>query len=71
MKDTFIAQRVTLSGELPLPMVGVTRVANLTLREAEKKLRDLYVAGNYFIDPQVILIVQEYADRSVSISSRL
>ncbi len=65
--DTFIAQRVTLSGELPLPMIGVVKVAGLTLREAEVKLCDLYIAGNYFITPQVILIVQEYSDRSISI----
>lgn len=65
--DTFIAQRVTLSGELPLPMIGVVKVSDLTLREAETKLRDLYIAGNYFIKPQVILIVQEYSDRSISI----
>ncbi|BET68681.1 exopolysaccharide export protein VpsN [Opitutales bacterium ASA1] len=65
--DTLISQRVTMSGELPVPMVGVVRVVDLTLREAEAKIRSLLVDGTYFIDPQVILIVKEYAERSVSI----
>lgn len=65
--DTLLAQRVSATGELPLPMVGVVHVAGLTLREAEVKLRNLYIEGDFFIDPQVILVLREYDERSVSV----
>lgn len=65
--DTRIVQRVSASGEMPLPMVGVVQVEGLSLREAERKLRELYIQGGYFVNPQVILVLQEYDDRSVSV----
>jgi polysaccharide export outer membrane protein len=48
-------------------MIGVVEVAGLTLREAEKKLRKDYIDGGYFVNPQVILVLQEYNKRSVSV----
>lgn len=65
--DTRLAQRVSASGEMPLPMIGVVKVAGLTLREAEEKLRRLYIEGEFFVDPQVILVLEQYAERSVSV----
>ena len=65
--DTLIAQRVSATGEIPLPMVGVVHVSDLTLRDAENKLRDLYIEGGYFVNPQVILLVQQYNERTVSV----
>lgn len=65
--DTLLAQRVSATGELPLPMIGVVNVAGLTLREAEIKLRTLFIEGDFFVDPQVILVLREYNERSVSV----
>jgi polysaccharide export outer membrane protein len=65
--DTRIVQRVSTSGELPLPMIGVVKVAGLTLREAERKLGSLYVEQEFFVKPQVILVLEQYAERSVSV----
>ena len=65
--DTLIVQRVSATGELPFPLIGVIQIGGLTLREAETKLRSLYIDGGFFIDPQVILVVQQYDDRSVSV----
>lgn len=65
--DTRIVQRVSASGELPLPMIGVVEVAWLTLREAEEKLSSLYIEGEFFVNPQVILVLEQYAERSVSV----
>ncbi len=63
--ETLIVQRVSATGELPLPMIGVVSVAGLTLREAEIELRERYIKGGFFINPQVILVLQEYNERSV------
>lgn len=63
--DTLMVQRVSATGKIPLPLVGVVKVEGLTLREAEAKLRTLYIDGGYFISPQVILVLQQYDDRSV------
>lgn len=65
--DTQISQRVSASGEMPLPLVGVVKVVGMTLREAENQLRDLYVEKGFFVDPQVILVLQQYNERSVSV----
>ncbi len=65
--DTQLVQRVSSSGELPLPMIGVVKVAGLTLREAERKLGALYVEQEFFVKPQVILVLEQYAERSVSV----
>lgn len=65
--DTRIVQRVSASGELPLPLLGAVNVAGLTLREAENKLGKLYIDGEYFVSPQVILVLEQYAERSVSV----
>ncbi len=65
--DTLLVQRVSSSGEISIPMIGDFRVAGLTLREAEKHIAALYIARGIFIDVQVILSVQTYAPRYVSV----
>ncbi|MBK1877935.1 polysaccharide biosynthesis/export family protein [Pelagicoccus mobilis] len=65
--DTLMVQRVSAKGELPLPMIGVVSVSGLSLREAEAKLRDLYIEGEFFVDPQVILVLEQYSEQTVSV----
>lgn len=65
--DTRLAQRVSASGELRLPLIGIVNVAGLTLREAERKLVRLYIEQKFYINPQVLLTMQEYSLRSVSV----
>jgi len=65
--DTSMLQRVSASGEVNVPMLGTVKIGGRTLREAEQQLALAYVAGGFFIRPQIILSVQAYAPRSVSI----
>lgn len=65
--DTQLVQRVSTTGELPLPMIGVVKIAGLTLREAEEAIRRRYIEEDYFISPQVILVVEQYNPRNVSV----
>lgn len=65
--DTRLVQRVSASGELRLPLIGIVNVAGLTLRQAERKLVSMYVEQEFYINPQVLLAMQEYSLRSVSV----
>ena len=65
--DTNTIQRVSASGEINVPLLGTVQIGGLTLREAEQKLARAYVDGGFFIKPQIILSVQAYAPRSISI----
>lgn len=65
--DMAVAQRVTASGEVRLPLIGTVNVAGMTLRAAEEHLRRRYIEEGFYINPQVILSLQQYDDRTVSV----
>lgn len=65
--DTTTRQRVTASGELQLPFVGTVKVAGQTVREAEKSLEKSLREGGFFVAPQVILSVDRYRERYISL----
>ena len=65
--DMTTVQRVTANGEVRLPLVGTVRLAQLTLRDAEHLLEKVYRDEGYFVEPQVILAVQQYGDRFVAV----
>lgn len=59
--------RVTQGNEIALPLIGVVDVKNLTIRQAEEKIRSLYYNGEFLANPQVNVGVMEYAKRTVSV----
>lgn len=65
--DVTTVQRVTANGEVRLPLIGTVKVAQLTLRAAEHLLEKLYRDGGYYVNPQVILSVQQYDDKFVAV----
>lgn len=65
--DMTMVQRVTSNGEIRLPLVGTVKIAEMTLRDAERKLENLFRDGGFFVKPQVILSVQQYDDRFVAV----
>jgi len=65
--DLLTIQRVSASGEIAVPMLGTIRIGGATLREAEQMMNRQYVEKGYFVKPQVILSLQTYAPRSVSV----
>ncbi len=69
--ETRTVQRISASGEIAVPMLGSVKVVGLTLREAEKLISDLYVKGEYFVKPQVVMSMQAYVQRSVSIMGQV
>lgn len=58
--------RVTQGGSISLPLIGSVDVADLTIRQAQEKIRSLYDNG-YLVNPQINVIVLEYAKRTVNV----
>lgn len=65
--DMTTAQRVTANGDLRFPLVGTVNLAGKTLRQAETLLEKQFKDGGFFVNPQVILAVEQYGERYVSI----
>ena len=65
--ELLTVQRVSSSGEIAVPMLGPVKVGGITLREAEQMMNRQYVEKGFFVKPQVILSLQTYAPRSVSV----
>jgi polysaccharide biosynthesis/export protein VpsN len=58
--------RVQASGKINYPFLGDVEVAGKTTREVEMLLKDL-LGRDYLVDPQVIVTVKEYRQRSVNV----
>lgn len=65
--ETLVVQRVSTSGAIIVPMLGPIQVADRTLLEVEQTAEKAYVDKGYYVRPQVMLTVQAYAPRSVSV----
>jgi polysaccharide export outer membrane protein len=63
--------RIDANGDVNLLLVGEVKIAGLTVREAQKVIEDAYRDGRFLRDPQVIITVEEYAPREVSIGGQV
>jgi polysaccharide export outer membrane protein len=63
--------RIDAKGDVNLLLVGEVRIAGLTVREAQKAIEDAYRNGRFLRSPQVIITVEEYAPREVSIGGEV
>ncbi len=66
-KDVRTSQRLTANGEIRLPLIGRVDLMGLTVREAELRIEELFKDGGYYVDPQVMIVVEQYSDRFVSV----
>lgn len=58
--------RISQESTITLPLIGNVDLKNKTVRQAEELIRRLYDA-DFLVNPQVNLIVLEYAPRSVDV----
>jgi len=63
--------RIDAKGDVNLLLVGEVKIAGLTVREAQKVIEDAYRDGRFLRHPQVIITVEEYAPREVSIGGQV
>ncbi len=66
-KDLNRQVRVNGEGEISVPLVGVVKVAGLSPKAIEKRLRELYGA-EYLRNPQVTVAVREFRHQRVSVT---
>lgn len=59
--------RVSGSGEIALPLLGACYVAGLTADQAEAMIEKRYKDADLLKDPQVSLLISEYASQGVSV----
>jgi len=59
--------RVNDAGEVSLSMIGSVKVAGQTPFDAARAIRSKYVAANLLRNPQVSVMVEEYATQTVSV----
>lgn len=57
--------RVGPTGDVMLPLVGSTHVAELTPEAAATAIRNKLVEGNFYKDPQVSVLVKDYATAGI------
>lgn len=60
--------RVNGHGEVTLPLVGSVKVAGLTTPAIEKKVKQLYIEGEYLRNPQIIVSVKQYRHQRVMVT---
>ena len=61
--DLTVQQKLDPDGVIIVPLLGRTPLAGLSLREAEKKLEELFISEEYLIRPQVTVSIASYADQ--------
>lgn len=61
------AARVSNSGEISLPLVGVVPIAGLTPEGAQRELERRFREGGYLRQPQVTVFIKEYASQGISV----
>lgn len=64
--DLTTRTRISADGAITFPLLGTVEVAELTIREIETKLRELLMK-DYLVDPQVIVYIEEYSSKQVSV----
>ena len=64
--DLTTRTRVTADGNITFPLLGVVEVAGLAVPELEEKLTIL-LKKDYLVNPQVIVFIEEYAAKQVSV----
>jgi polysaccharide biosynthesis/export protein len=59
--------RVSNTGEVVLPLVGMFRVGGMKAEDAASLIGQTFVKGGYLKDPQVTVFIAEYATQNVSV----
>ncbi len=64
--DLATRSKISSDGSVQLPLIGDTKVAGMTVRDARELIRKLYDA-RYLVKPQVYLNVVDYAQKKFTI----
>src|SRR5579859_2377666 len=59
--------RVSAHGEITMPLIGAVKVAGLSPEEAQKTIAERFVRGGYLRDPQINVLIREFATQGISV----
>jgi protein involved in polysaccharide export with SLBB domain len=68
--ETLIEAPVSADGTVFFPFIGEVRVQGLTVEAARNRLFDLY-RPDFFVDPQIDLVVISYSRRTYSVTGKV
>ncbi len=63
--------RVDETGDVSFHLIGSLHLAGLTIDESKSLIAARYVAGNYLVNPQVSLLIQEYGTQGATVSGEV
>jgi polysaccharide biosynthesis/export protein len=69
--DLDMIARVDVQGTVNLPLLGLIKLSNMSIPQAELAIEDAYRNGRYLRNPQVTISVEEYTPREVSIQGQV
>ena len=69
--DLGVISRVDSKGRINLQLVGPVQVAGMTIEQAEVAVENAYRDQRFLRDPQVTIIVEEYAAREVIVQGEV
>lgn len=61
-------KRVDANGNVNLSLIGEVKIAGLSVNQAQTAIENAYRDGRIFRNPQVTINIEEYAQRTVSVS---
>ncbi len=59
--------RVSDTGEISLPLVGMVKLGGLSIEEARESVRKALITGGYFRDPAVTILIKDFASQGISV----
>jgi polysaccharide export outer membrane protein len=59
--------RVSSAGDITIPLAGAIKVSGETVEEAQKRIEERLLSGGFLRDPQVNILVKEFASQGISI----
>jgi len=59
--------RISDSGEMSLPLIGMVHIGGSTIQEASAIIKDKLVSGGYFRDPAITLLIKDFASQGISV----
>jgi polysaccharide export outer membrane protein len=65
--DLSTEQRIDGRGQVRIPLIGTTRLAGMTVREAEEYLERAYVEQQFLRNPMVSIRVADYSPKEVDV----
>lgn len=65
--DLSATQRISDTGTVALPLVGEVAVANLTTSEAQQKIAQAYIDGEFLVKPVVTININSFTPQTITV----